>query len=255
MGLENVDLKILKEVIFEIAQTNGMTFSEIQKKKGYTSEIIKTQILFLQNMGMLKSQNPSSGENAEYGELLPLRLKPEVEVLQKIINILNNKELFQFIQTKFYLDNIKYYYTYITDVMKAESLLPLPDTEYMIYALKNSPTNVRHFLADNDKNTLKSFYQRCISTTNEKLSDKRRLELMDKCHMYLIWESVIFTKIQDDKRDNNIVESIPYYTGYLPIAKKSFEKLLELYRMLEKEPEKNSNLRNYLKSMISGKVS
>ncbi len=71
--------------------------------------------------------------------------------------------------------------------------------------------------------------------------------------MYLIWESVLFSKIQDDKRDNNIVESVPYYTGYLPIAKKSFEKLLELYKMLEKEPEKNSNLRNYIKTLISNK--
>ncbi len=253
MGIEKVDLKILKDVIFEIAETNGTTFSEIQKKKELTPETIKGQIVFLQNMGMLKLYNTGAGENAEYGEMLPLKLKPEIEVMQKIINIFDNRELFQFLQTKFYLENLKNYHAYITNLMKEQALLPLPDTEYFLYALKNSPTSVRYFLADNDKDTLKSFYLRCISATNEKLSDRRRLELMGQCHMYLIWESVLFSKIQDDKRDNNIVESVPYYTGYLPIAKKSFEKLLELYKMLEKEPEKNSNLRNYIKTLISNK--
>jgi hypothetical protein len=63
---------------------------------------------------------------------------------------------------------------------------------------------------------------------------------------------VVFNKIQDDKRDNLLVEQIPYYTGYLPIAKKSFEKILELYKVLETEPSENkSKIQSYLKSMIS----
>ncbi len=99
MGIEKVDLKILKDVIFEIAETNGTTFSEIQKKKELTPETIKGQIVFLQNMGMLKLYNTGAGENAEYGEMLPLKLKPEIEVMQKIINIFDNRELFQFLQT------------------------------------------------------------------------------------------------------------------------------------------------------------
>jgi hypothetical protein len=256
MDAENVDLKILKDVIFKIAENNGTTLSEIEQNNEVAPEIVKMHIIFLQNMGMVESPKPSASKPAENNALLPLKLKPEIEILQKIINLLDNKELSRFIKTKFYRDNIKIYYKYITDLLTEQALFSLPETEYMMFAMKNSPSCVRYFLTDNDKNSLKSFYQRCISSTNEKLTDRKRLELMEKCHMYLIWENVVFNKIQDDKRDNLLVEQIPYYTGYLPIAKKSFEKILELYKVLETEPQENkSKIQSYLKSMISSKSS
>ena len=254
MEAENIDSKILKEVIFKIAENNGTTLSEIEQNNELAPETLKVYIIFLQNMGMVESPKSSGNKSAEDNALLPLKLKPEIEILQKIINILDNKELSRLIKTNFYRENIKNYYKYITDLLTEQALFSLPETEYMMFALKNSPSCVRYFITDNDKNTLKSFYQRCISSTNEKLTDRKRLELMEKCHMYLIWENVIFNKIQDDKRDNLLVEQIPYYTGYLPIAKKSFEKILELYKVLETEPPENkSKIQSYLKSMISSK--
>jgi hypothetical protein len=252
MDAENIDLKILNEVIFKIAENNGTTLSETEQNNDLAPEIVKVYIIFLQNMGMVESPKQSAGKSAQDNPLLHLKLKPEIEILQKIINLFDNKELSRFINTKFYRENIKSYYKYITDLLTEQALFSLPETEYTMFALKNSPSCVRYFLADNDRNSLKSFYQRCISSTNEKLTDRKRLELMEKCHMYLIWENVIFNKIQDDKRDNILVEQVPYYTGYLPIAKKSFEKILELYKVLETEPsEKKSKLQSYLKSMIS----
>lgn len=253
MEVENIDSKILKDVIFKIAENNGTTFGEIEQNNELAPEIVKVYIVFLQNMGMVESQKPAN-KSAENNIQLTLKLKPEIELLRKIINLLDNKELSRFITTKFYRDNIKNYYKYITDLLTEQALFSLPETEYMMFALKNSPSCLRYFITDNDKNTLKAFYQRCISSTNEKLTDRKRLELMEKCHMYLIWENVIFNKIQDDKRDNLLVEQVPYYTGYLPIAKKSFEKILELYKVLETEPSENkSKLQSYLKSMISSK--
>lgn len=252
MDVENIDLRILKEVIFKIAENNGTTLSEIEQNNELAPEMVKENIIFLQNMGMLESPKPSAGKSDENNSLLAIKLKPEIEIFKKIINLFDNKELFRLLKTKFYQENIKNYYKYITDLLTEHALFSLPETEYMMFAMKNSPSCVRYFLADNDKNTLKSFYQRCITSTNEKLTDRKRLELMEKCHMYLIWENVVFNKIQDDKRDDILVEQIPYYTGYLPIAKKSFEKILELYNVLEKEePEKKSKLQSYLKSMIS----
>jgi len=251
MDAENIDLKVLKEVIFKIAENNGATLSDIEKTTELAPEIVKLHIIFLQNMGMVKLPKQAGG-STEMNALLPLTLKPEIEIFKKIINLFDNKELFRLLKTKFYRENIKNYYKYITDLLTEHALFSLPETEYMMFAMKNSPSCVRYFLADNDKNTLKSFYQRCITSTNEKLTDRKRLELMEKCHMYLIWENVVFNKIQDDKRDNILVEQIPYYTGYLPIAKKSFEKILELYKVLETEPPENkSKIQSYLKSMIS----
>lgn len=253
MEVENIDSKILKDIIFKIAENNGTTSSELEQNNQLAPEIVKVYVVFLQNMGMVESLKPAN-KSAENNILLTLKLKPEIEILKKIVNLLDNKELSRFIITKFYRENIKNYYKYITDLLTEQALFSLPETEYMMFALKNSPSCLRYFITDNDKNTLKSFYQRCISSTNEKLTDRKRLELMEKCHMYLIWENVIFNKIQDDKRDNLLVEQIPYYTGYLPIAKKSFEKILELYKVLETEPSENkSKLQSYLKSMISSK--
>jgi len=253
MEAENIDSKILKDIIFKIAENNGTTLSEIEQNNELAPETIKVYIVFLQNMAMVESLKPAS-KSAENNTISTLKLKPEIEILKKIINLLDNKELSRFIKTKFYRENIKNYYKYITDLLTEQALFSLPETEYMMFALNNSPSCVRYFITDNDKNTLKSFYQRCISSTNEKLTDRKRLELMEKCHMYLIWENVIFNKIQDDKRDNLLVEQIPYYTGYLPIAKKSFEKILELYNVLETEPPENkSKIQSYLKSMISSK--
>lgn len=253
MDLEKIDLKILKDVIFEIAKNDGAIFNEMAKTKKINPEIFKEHILFLENLGLLESQNIviklSAGD-----ESLPLKFKPRIETLQKIASILDNAEFSPFLKTQFYKDNVNDYCRNLINSLKEHDLYPLPDAEYMEYALKNSPSVVRYFLVDNDLNTLKSFYHRCISSTNEKITDRKRLELMEKCHMYLIWENLIFGKIQDDKHNNILVEHVPYFTGYLPIAKKSFEKLLELYSMVEQEtPVGKSRLKKYIRSLVSSK--
>ncbi len=255
MDIQKLDLKILKKIIFEIARNENSTFNDIEKKEKIGPEIFKEHILFLENLGLLESPNIaiklSAGE-----ELLPLKYKQHVETIQKIASILGNSELSLFLKTQFYKDNVNDYCNNLLDSLKEHVLFPLPDAEYLDYALKNSPSSVRYFLVDNDINTLRSFYQRCISSSNEKLHDRKKLELMEKCHMYLIWDNVIFGKIQDDKHNNILVDPLPYFTGYLPIAKKSFEKLIELYSMVEQEPpEKQSKLKKYFRSIVSDKLS
>jgi hypothetical protein len=255
MDIQKIELKILKAIIFEIARNDGVTFDEIGKNTKSEPEIFKEHILFLESLGLLESKNIviklSAGE-----ELFPLKYKQHIETLQKIASIFNNAEFSLFLKTQFYRANENDFCKNLLNSLKEQALFPLPDTEYLDYALKNSPSSVRYFLVDNDMNTLKSFYQRCITSTNEKLHDLKKLELMEKCHMYLIWDNVIFGKVQDDKHNNILVEPIPYFTGYLPIAKKSFEKLIELYSLVEKEPpEKQSKLKKYLKSIVSDKLS
>jgi hypothetical protein len=251
MDLEKIELKILKDIIFEIARNDGTIFNEMAKKKKINHGLFKQHILFLENLDLLESQNIviklSAGQ-----ELLPLKFKQRIETLQKIAGILDNTELSLFLRTQFYKDNVDDYCSSLVNSLKEQALYPLPDAEYLDYAMKNSPSSVLYFLIDNDINTLKSFYQRCISSTNEKMQDRKKLELIEKYHMYLIWENVIFGKIQDDKHNNILLEPVPYFTGYLPIAKKSFEKLLELYSMVEQEPpERKSILKKYLKSLVS----
>ena len=251
MDLKKIDLKILKDVIFEISKNDDTIFNEMAKIKKINTELFKEHVLILENLGLLESQDTfmlSAGV-----EFLTIKFKQRQETIQKIASILDNIEFSQFLKSQFYKENVNDYCMNLINSLKEQDLYPLPDAEYMDYALKNSPSVVRYFLVDNDINTLKSFYHRCISSTNEKITDRKRLELLEKCHMYLIWENVIFGKIQDDKHNNVIVEPVPYFTGYLPIAKKSFERLLELYKMMEQEPEGKSSLMNYLKSVVSSK--
>ena len=255
MDIQKINLKTLKAIIFDIAANENAAFLEIEKKHNIEREVFKEHILFLDSLELLEQQNIvimlSEGE-----ELLPIRFKQHVETLQKITRVLDNKELSMFMRTKFYKDNVADYRTNLVNSLKERNLLPLPDAEYLDYALKNSPSCVRHFLVDNDINTLDAFYQRCITSNTEKLTDRKKMELIQKCHMYIIWENVIFGKIQDDKKNNHLVEPVPYYNGYLPIAKKSFEKIIELYRMVEQEPpEEKSKFKKYLRSLISDKLS
>ena len=253
MDLEKIDLKILKDLIFEIARNDGTIFNEMAKTKKINPEIFKEHILFLENLALLESQNIAIKLSTDEG-VLHLKFKQHIETLQKIASILDNIELSLFLKTQFYIYNQDDYCRNLITSLKEQALYPLPDVEYLNYALKNSPSVVRYFLVDNDMNTLKSFYHRCISSTNEKITDHKKLELMEKCHLYLIWENVIFGKIQDDKKNNIIVEPVPYFTGYLPIAKKSFEMLLELYSMVEQEsPVEKSRLKKYIKSLVSSK--
>jgi len=181
-----------------------------RKSKKMDAELFKEHILFIENLGLLESQNIaiklSDGEG-----FLPLKFKKRIETLQKIASILYDIEFSQFLKTPYYKDNVNDYCTNLINTLKEQNLYPLPDAEYLEYALKNSPSVVRYFLVDNDVKTLKSFYNRCISSTNEKITDRKRLELMEKCHMYLIWENLIFGKIQDDKHNNILVESVPYF--------------------------------------------
>ncbi len=255
MDLEKIDLKLLKNLIFQIAKDDGVIFADIVKNAEFKPEIFKEHIIFLESLGLLEQQNIaiklSGGE-----KLIPIKFKRHIETLQKIVNILDNKELSGFLTTQFYMNNVSDYCANLSASLKENALLPVPDTEYMEFALKNSPSSVRYFLIDNDINTLKSFYQRCISSTNENIHDSKRLELMERCHMYLIWENVIFGKIQEDKHNNTLLEPVSYFSGYLPVAKRSFEKIMELYTMVEKEPPKQkSKFKKYLKSKVIDKLS
>src|SRR4030067_1030054 len=145
MDLEKIDLKILKDVIFEIAKNDGTIFNEMAKIKKINTELFKEHILFLENLGLLESQNItiklSAGE-----EFLPLKFKHRIETIQKISSIIDNIEFSQFLKSKFYKDNVNDYCRNLINSLKEKDLYPLPDAEYMDYALKNSPSVVRYFL-------------------------------------------------------------------------------------------------------------
>ncbi len=262
MDSKKIDIKILKSIIFEIAKNNLSTLSDIAQKKKLKYETVEEQGSFLQEMGLLEYLNIESaalpGKIDKKGfSSIPVRFKQNIETLQKIANLFDDKELSRFMKTKYYRDNIEYYCKFILISLNEHKLTPLPDAEYLEYAITNSPSNVRFFLVDNDIKAMTSFHQRCISTAREKIRDRIKIELLEKYNMYIIWDNVIFGKIQEDLLKEILLNPINYFAGYLPLAKKTFEKLLEISGTNDKnaagKPTSKSKLTDYFKSLKSVK--
>ncbi len=253
MDSEKINLKILKTLIFEIARNNDTPLSDIVKKKKINYKIADEQIVFLIDMGLLEYNGSIAPvKHGQKGEsLASIKLKPNIETLQKIANFLDNKELSRFMKTRYYKDNLKYYNKNLLNSLNEHKLTPLPDAEYFDYATKNSPSNVRFFLVDNDIRKLESFYQRCISDTDEKLKGKIKVELLKKYNMYIIWDNVMFGKIQEDLQKEVLLDPVSFFAGYLPLAKITFGKLLEVSNAKEENGNFHSKLQNYLKVLLT----
>lgn len=257
MDSERINIKLLKTLIFEIASINGTSLSGIIKNKDLEYGMVYDQIIFLKNLGLLDIEFGESGTvEKKYGtgSLKLIRFKPNIETFQKITNTLDNNELSKLMVTKYYADNLKNYSNILLNSLKEHRLFQLPDAKYFDYALRNSPSAVRFFFVDNDMNSLGSLYQKGIASVNEKLKDKNKIELFRRCSMYFIWDNIIFEKIQEDKQNGFLSDPSNYFAGYLPLAERSVEKLLELTGMTEKDEKETAlpdfKLKDYLKSLL-----
>ncbi|VVB87569.1 Uncharacterised protein [uncultured archaeon] len=256
MDSDKINIKALKITIFGIAKNNGTTLAEIVKTKKLKSDVIKDHVIFLKNLGLFDLENSEvmpAGENRNSKSVI-IKFKPNIETVRKIANVLDDKELSKLMITKYYKDNLESYCKYLTGSLNENRLYQLPDPDYFEYGMRCSPSVVRFFTVDNDMNALKSLYQKSIVLANEKEKDKTRIELLKKCNMYFIWDNIIFEKIQEDKRNKILFDSANYFAGYLPLAKRSVDRLLELNGLVKKEGTEdallNSGLKDYLKSLL-----
>jgi len=249
---EKIDLKILKIMIFELAGSNGISLSNLATKRKLDYVIVDEQSNFLIDMGLLEYAGTSHTEKDQKGEsLIVVQLKKDLKTLQKIANFLDNKELSLFMRTKYYRNNIESYCVNLLNSMNEHNLTPLPDVEYLEYAIKNSPSNVRFFLVNNDIKALESFYQRCISDTHDRFKDRIKIDLFKKYNLYIIWENIIFGKIQEDLQNKVLLDPVNYFAGYLPLAKRTFEKLLEISNSKEEIEKFHFLIKNYLKVLLT----
>ncbi len=53
MDSDNINIKILKIIIFEIAKNNGTTLPEMVKNKKLKSELVRDHVIFLKNLDYL----------------------------------------------------------------------------------------------------------------------------------------------------------------------------------------------------------
>jgi hypothetical protein len=256
MDSDKINIKVLKITIFGIAKNNGTTLLELVKNKKLKSELVKDHVIFLKNLDLFDLENSEvtpAGENRNSKSVL-IRFKPNIETLQKIANALDDKELSKLMITKYYKDNLENYYDHLTGLLNEYKLYPLPDADYFDYALRNSPSVVRFFIVDNDINALKSLYQKDIALADDNSRGKTRIELLKKCGMYFIWDNIIFEKVQEDKRNKILFDSANFFAGYLPLAKRSVDRLLELNGLLKKEETENTllnpKIKDYLKSLL-----
>ncbi len=249
---EKVDLRILKIMIFELAGSKGISLSDLAAKRKLDYAIVDEQSNFLIDMGLLENASIPDTENDQKGEILiVVQLKNDLKTLQKIANFLDNKELSLFMRTKYYRNNLESYCVNLLNSLNEHNLTPLPDVEYLEYAIKNSPSNVRFFLVNNDIKVLESFYQRCISDTHDKFKDRIKIDLFKKYNLYIIWENIIFGKIQEDLQNKVLLDPVNYFAGYLPLAKRTFEKLLEISNSREETEKFHFLIKNYLKVLLT----
>ena len=249
---EKIDLKIIKIMIFELAGSNGISLSNLATKRKLDYVIVDEQSNFLIDMGLLENASTPNTENDQKGEsLMVVQLKKDLKTLQKIANFLDNKELSLFMRTKYYRNNIESYCVNLLNSLNEHNLTPLPDVEYLEYAIKNSPSNVRFFLVNNDVKALESFYQRCISDTHDRFKDRIKIDLFKKYNLYIIWENIIFGKIQEDLQNKVLLDPVNYFAGYLPLAKRTFEKLLEISNSKEEIEKFHFLIKNYLKVLLT----
>ncbi len=256
MDSDKINIKALKITIFGIAKNNGTTLPEIVKSKKLKSEVVKDHVIFLKNLGLFDLENSEvtpAGENRNSKSVF-IKFKPGIETLKKIANVLDDKELSKLMITNYYKDNLKSYYNHLTGLLNEYKLYPLPDADYFEYALRNSPSAVRFFIVDNDIDALKSLYQKDIASADDNAGGKTRIELLKKCGMYFIWDNIIFERVQEDKRSKILLDSANFYAGYLPLAKRSVDRLLELNGLLKKEETENTllnpKIKDYLKSLL-----
>lgn len=251
MEFEKININAIKLLIFEIARNNGASLIDIAKNTKIKYQKIESQSFFLIDMGLLDFRD--SAPPFKHDPYTVIRLKNNIVSFQRMTSFFDNNELFNFMTTKYYLDNYQNFCIGLIDLMNKQKLVPLPDIEYIKYAIKNSPSNVQFFLINNDIKALDSFYQRCITDTNEKFKSKVGVEFLKKYKMYIIWDNVIFGKIQEDHQNGTLLDPVNYYAGYLPLAKKTFEKLLEISKGQEGSgPSKiDSRLEKYLKLLIN----
>lgn len=228
--------KALKNLILMIAKNNGVIISDITKNK----KISYKNVELLNEMGLLDFEHSDIecvSKKDNYTGLIIF--KKDIFTFQRIANILNNKELLKLMKTKYFSDNLKFYYMDLINSFKEIDESSLPDEDYLDYAFNNSPATVRFFLLENNLNSLDSFYHTCISNTRENTRDRIKKDMLEKYNMYLIWENIIFEKIQEDLKNKILLKENNYYNGYLPIAKKKLEKIMECRNSLTKKEEKS----------------
>jgi hypothetical protein len=256
MNSDNINIKVLKITIFRIAKNNGTTLHEVVKNKKLKSEVNKDHVIFLKNLGLfdLESSEVTPAGEKRKSKSVFIKFKPNIETLQKIANVLDDKELSKLMKTKYYKDNLENYYNHLIGLLNEYKLYPLPDADYFDYALRNSPSAVRFFIVDNDIDALRSLYQKDIALADDNARGKTRIELLKKCGMYFIWDNIIFMRVQEDKRNKILFDSANFFAGYLPLAKRSVDRLLELNGLLKKEETENTllnpKIKDYLKSLL-----
>jgi len=235
--------KALVNLILLIAKNDGIELSIITKNKRLSYKNVE----LLNEMGLLDFGHEAESSQKKSNPGI-LKFKKNSGTFRDIARMLDNKELSKLMKTKYYKDNIKYFYTDLTRSLEAINCSSHPDQDYLAYALSSSPSTVRFFLTDNcGTESLKSIYDNYIRSSKEKM-DKSKIAIMDKYAMHLVWENLIFGKIQEDIRNKNLLNPNNYYTGYLPIARKTLQKLLE-WRHSENKEEKKSFL-NVMKNIF-----
>jgi hypothetical protein len=226
--------KALKNLILMIAKNNGVKISDITKNK----KISYKNVEFLNDMGLLDfGHSDIEGGSKEDNHTGLILFKKDIFTFQTIANFLDNKELLKLMKTKYFSDNLKLYRGDLINSFREIDGSSLPDEDYLDYAFNNSPSTVRFFLLENNLKSLDSFYDNCISTTRENTRDKIKRDMLEKYNMYFIWEYVLFEKIQEDLKSENLLKESNYYNGYLPIAKKKLEKLMECRNSLTRKEE------------------
>ena len=230
MDARNKSPKTLKTLVLAIAKKNGVTISDITKNKKLSYKNLE----LLNTTGLLDFER--SGESSNKNLNL-IKFKSDIITFLRIAHFLDANELIKLMNTKYYLDNLKIYCEDLTRSLGEIDGLALVDQEYLEYALSNSPSTVRFFLLDNNQKSLESFYHKGVFTVIENTQDNVRKGMLEKYNMYFIWENVIFEKIQDDLRNNNLLKENNYYNGYLPVTKKKLEKLLEYRNSAIKKEE------------------
>lgn len=218
MNLKKRDPDKLKIVVFEIGNNNGAALSDIQRNTGMNYQTVKNQVKFLLDSDLLEydrvKKDIKRGKGLQKGDNVNwVKFKQDIRILKEIIIILNNnKELSKFMETKYYQDNVNDYLIKLIESMKQNHLYPLPDINYLDWALRNCPSIVRLWLIENDINYLISFYNR------SKWLVKRTGEWSAEID-YPVWDDAVFCQIQTDASNNTLLNCNNEYASYYPLKK------------------------------------
>lgn len=222
--------KTVRTLLLIIAQNNGITISDITKNKKLSYKNVE----LLNKNGLLDFE---SSEESSNKNLNIIKIKKDLMSFQKVARILDEKELFKLIKTRYYQDNLKIYCDELIRSLQDIDNQSQLDRDYLEYALSNSPSTIHFFLLDNDQKSLDTFYNKGVFMAFENTQDKIKKDMLEKYNMYFIWENAIFEKIHDDLQNKNLLKENNYYNGYLPVTKKKLEKLLEYRNSAIKKEE------------------